>query len=97
MPKLSSPSWGFKTSTPVSVVYPAATASALLGSRPLSEPDVLLMDEPTNHLDALSVEWLQSYLNRYRGAILLLPMIATLIASPTVLSKLTKRYLHLRW
>jgi len=27
------------------------------------------MDEPTNHLDALSVEWLQSYLNRYRGAI----------------------------
>jgi len=44
---------------------------ALLGSCPLSEPDVLLMDEP-NHLDALSVEWLQSYLNRYRGAILLI-------------------------
>ncbi len=38
----------------------------------LSEPDVLLMDEPTNHLDALSVEWLQSYLNRYRGALLLI-------------------------
>jgi ATP-binding cassette subfamily F protein uup len=30
------------------------------------------MDEPTNHLDALSVEWLQSYLNRYRGALLLI-------------------------
>lgn len=44
-----------------------ALAAALL-----SEPDVLLMDEPTNHLDALSVEWLQSYLNRYRGAILLI-------------------------
>jgi len=38
----------------------------------ISEPDLLLMDEPTNHLDALSVEWLQSYLNRYRGALLLI-------------------------
>jgi ATP-binding cassette subfamily F protein uup len=43
-----------------------ALAAALL-----SEPDVLLMDEPTNHLDATSVEWLQSYLSKYRGAILL--------------------------
>ncbi len=44
-----------------------ALAAALL-----SEPDVLLIDEPTNHLDAMSVEWLQDYLNRYRGAILLI-------------------------
>jgi ABC transport system ATP-binding/permease protein len=44
-----------------------AIASALL-----SEPDALLMDEPTNHLDAMSVEWLQGYLNRFRGALLLI-------------------------
>jgi ABC transport system ATP-binding/permease protein len=44
-----------------------ALAAALL-----SEPDALLMDEPTNHLDALSVEWLQEYLGRYRGALLLI-------------------------
>jgi ABC transport system ATP-binding/permease protein len=44
-----------------------ALAAALV-----AEPDALLMDEPTNHLDALSVEWLQSYLQRYRGALLLI-------------------------
>ncbi|EFA73265.1 multidrug ABC transporter ATP-binding protein [Cylindrospermopsis raciborskii CENA303] len=44
-----------------------ALATALL-----AQPDVLLMDEPTNHLDALCVEWLQSYLNRFRGALLLI-------------------------
>lgn len=44
-----------------------AIAAALL-----SNPDGLLMDEPTNHLDAESVEWLQSYLSQYRGALLLI-------------------------
>ncbi|MGB3496417.1 MAG: ABC-F family ATP-binding cassette domain-containing protein [Elainellaceae cyanobacterium] len=44
-----------------------ALASALL-----SDPDALLMDEPTNHLDAESVEWLQTYLSGFRGAILLI-------------------------
>ncbi len=35
----------------------------------LSEPDMLLLDEPTNHLDALSVQWLEQYLERYPGTV----------------------------
>ncbi len=42
-----------------------------LASALVSNPDVLLLDEPTNHLDASAVEWLQSWLDRYRGAIIL--------------------------
>lgn len=37
----------------------------------LAEPDLLLLDEPTNHLDASSVEWLESFLARYKGSVLL--------------------------
>ena len=37
----------------------------------LSAPDILLLDEPTNHLDAEVVEWLESYLSGFRGALLL--------------------------
>ena len=37
----------------------------------LSSPDALLLDEPTNHLDIESIEWLEDYLESYRGALLL--------------------------
>jgi len=36
----------------------------------LSEPDLLLLDEPTNHLDALSVRWLEQYLERFEGTVI---------------------------
>ncbi|MFO0389833.1 MAG: ABC-F family ATP-binding cassette domain-containing protein [Alphaproteobacteria bacterium] len=42
--------------------------AALARSR-VSEPDVLLLDEPTNHLDLAAIEWLEQYLNSYRGAL----------------------------
>jgi len=35
----------------------------------LSKPDILLLDEPTNHLDLNAVEWLESYLNNYPKAL----------------------------
>ena len=34
--------------------------------------DALILDEPTNHLDADSVEWLENYIKRYAGAVILI-------------------------
>jgi ATP-binding cassette ChvD family protein len=36
----------------------------------LQQPDLLLLDEPTNHLDAESVQWLETHLKAYPGAVL---------------------------
>ena len=36
----------------------------------LEKPDVLILDEPTNHLDFATMEWLESYLKGYSGAVL---------------------------
>ncbi|MDR0755242.1 MAG: energy-dependent translational throttle protein EttA [Prevotellaceae bacterium] len=36
----------------------------------LKEPDVLLLDEPTNHLDAESIQWLEMYLQQYKGTVI---------------------------
>lgn len=41
----------------------AALARALA-----SDPDLLLLDEPTNHLDLAAIDWLEDWLNRYKGA-----------------------------
>lgn len=36
----------------------------------LEEPDLLILDEPTNHLDFRTLQWLEEYLLKYKGAIL---------------------------
>jgi ATP-binding cassette, subfamily F, member 3 len=38
----------------------------------VQNPDVLLLDEPTNHLDIESIQWLETYLKKYPGAIILI-------------------------
>ncbi|SFK06489.1 ABC-F family ATP-binding cassette domain-containing protein [Brevibacillus centrosporus] len=41
-------------------------------ARALIQPaDLLILDEPTNHIDNETVEWLEEYLSRYKGALLL--------------------------
>lgn len=37
----------------------------------IANPTLLILDEPTNHLDAETIGWLEAYLARYRGALLL--------------------------
>ena len=37
----------------------------------IQSPDLLILDEPTNHLDYESIDWLEDYLSRYQGAILI--------------------------
>ncbi|KTD50178.1 ABC transporter ATP-binding protein [Legionella quinlivanii] len=44
---------------------------ALLAAALIANPDLLLLDEPTNHLDVEAIEWLESYLKTYQGAVLL--------------------------
>jgi ATP-binding cassette subfamily F protein 3 len=45
----------------------AALARALL-----ADPDILLLDEPTNHLDIEAIEWLEGFLVKWRGTLLVI-------------------------
>ncbi len=44
---------------------------AILAKILLQSPDILLLDEPTNHLDLPSIKWLESYLQAFEGAIVI--------------------------
>ena len=37
----------------------------------LQKPDLLILDEPTNHLDIDTIEWLEGYLKKYPGAVVI--------------------------
>lgn len=43
----------------------------LLAAAIVAQPDLLLLDEPTNHLDLPAIEWLESFLGTYPGAVIL--------------------------
>ncbi|HLA45674.1 MAG TPA: ATP-binding cassette domain-containing protein, partial [Aggregatilineales bacterium] len=56
---------------PLNLLSGGQKTRALLARLLLEKPDLLVLDEPTNHLDIAAIEWLESYLNNFAGAILM--------------------------
>ncbi|MCU0610151.1 MAG: ATP-binding cassette domain-containing protein [Chitinispirillaceae bacterium] len=60
-----------KWEEPVRLLSGGFRMRTVLGRLLLSSPDFLLLDEPTNHLDMDSLVWLEDFLKRYRGGMLI--------------------------
>lgn len=57
---------------PMSTLSGGFKLRVLLAQVLFSEPDVLLLDEPTNHLDIYSIKWLEGFLSKYNGTLVVI-------------------------
>ena len=57
---------------PLSVLSGGFKLRVLLAQTLAADPDALLLDEPTNHLDILSVRWLETFLETYKGCVVVI-------------------------
>jgi ATP-binding cassette, subfamily F, member 3 len=61
----------FPAETPIAHLSGGQKTRLMLAKVLLEDPHLLLLDEPTNHLDIEMLEWLESWLNRFHGAALI--------------------------
>jgi ATP-binding cassette subfamily F protein 3 len=61
---------GLDPETPVGQLSGGQKTRLLLARILLAEPHLLLLDEPTNHLDIAMLEWLEAWMRRFKGAVL---------------------------
>jgi ATP-binding cassette subfamily F protein 3 len=61
----------YALSTPVKILSGGQKTRLALAGVLLTQPQLLILDEPTNHLDVDMLEWLESWINDYPGAALI--------------------------
>lgn len=72
---------GLEPASPMKPLSGGQLRRAALAQALVTNPDILLLDEPTNHLDLQAIEWLESYLQSYHGALIVVSHDRTFLAN----------------